>query len=400
MSKYLLLFSFFALSLAGNAQRAFKSVKVALKENKYKDAINQISTLRKDSTYRDDIKLCLYSIEANRGLNDAQNVKLYLKQSYDTVSFFSTTRNIIEEAAKIDSLERCNSLTNEGKPKQSRFVKELLQLYFPNLNAGARFFFKHQKYEESLNYLRLCLDLPNKEIGRQAGLPTKAEKNNACLYLISAFHLKRYEEVHRYEDLALRDSLGKATILMCLAQTAESEKDSARYKEILERGWKESADPTPFFTRLADFYTSRKQPHTVLQIAKMQLQRDSTDRSALFAQLMANLSLQKFDDCIEEGKQLLLIDSTNVETPYYIGAAYVGKADSIVFPARPLSSDYKKKKRVQTDYYKQAAVYLEQYRSAAPEQAKRWAPLLYKIYLSINDGKKFAEIEQILHSLK
>ena len=46
-----------------------------------------------------------------------------------------------------------------------------------------------------------------------------------------------------------------------------------------------------------------------------------------------------------------------------------------------------------------AETHLEIYRKARPESAARWAPLLYKVYLNLNRGTKFAEIERILRTI-
>ena len=116
-----LLLSFLLLCvLPCSAQKAFKPVTTALKAKNYKEAIQQINKLRADSTYCNNAKLCIYSIEANSGLNDAQNMKIYLKQSYDTLAFFSTTRDIISEAVRLDSIERMLQLTENKKPKIGR----------------------------------------------------------------------------------------------------------------------------------------------------------------------------------------------------------------------------------------------------------------------------------------
>lgn len=68
-------------SLSCTAQKAFKPVKTALKDKKYNEAITQIEKLRTDSTFKNNTKLCLYAIEAYRGLNDAENTKIYLKKT-------------------------------------------------------------------------------------------------------------------------------------------------------------------------------------------------------------------------------------------------------------------------------------------------------------------------------
>ena len=39
---------------------------------------------------------------------------------------------------------------------------------------------------------------------------------------------------------------------------------------------------------------------------------------------------------------------------------------------------------------------MERYRKLAPAQQQKWAPALYKIYLNLNMGKQFDEIDKLL----
>lgn len=383
--------------LLASAQRAFKPVKTALKEKNYKEAVNKISALRKDTLYQADPKLCLYSIEANRGLNDAENTKIYLKKSYDTLAFFSTTLQIIQEAVRLDSIERALQQTEGQKPKQTDFVCSLLRQYSPNITAASRFFYKRGKYNEAMTYLRTSLDLPHTPIGEQAKLSVKAETSSASLYLMSAFYTKNYKETHRYEQLALTDTLLKKAVLETLVYTTEAERDTANYRKWLETGFENFPQEPVFFTRLADYHAARGGDKTVLQLAEKLLQRDSNNVSALVAQCMAQLNLQRYDDCIASANKLLAADTASVEANYFLGASFVAKASEIQLPENAFSRNYKKVKKEQSELYKQAMPYLEQYREQSPKQTKRWAPLLYKVYLALNDGKKFAEIEKLLN---
>jgi len=397
MRTLLLSVLFFLPLVATNAQRALKPVKAALKENNYKEAVNKISALRKDSLYRDNPKLCLYSIEANKGLNDAENTKLYLKKDYDTLAFFSTTHQIIKEAVKLDSLERALQKSDGQKPKETNYICSLLQQYMPNTAAASRHFYKKGKYGEAMSYLRTCLDLPHTSIGKLAKLSDKAENSNAALYLLSAYQTKNLPETHRYEELALGDSMLRKNVLKCLAYTAEAEHDTTTYRKWLDKGFQEFSDEPLFFTLLADYHTARGDNHAVLCLSEKQLVRDSSDVSALVAQCMAQLHLQRYDDCISSANRLLRADSTAIEANYFLGASYTAKANDIQLPENAFSRNYKKIKKEQTSLYRQAMPYLERYRAQAPKQAKRWGPLLYKVYLALNEGKKFSEIEKLLN---
>ena len=46
--------------------------------------------------------------------------------------------------------------------------------------------------------------------------------------------------------------------------------------------------------------------------------------------------------------------------------------------------------------YKRSLKYLERYRELAPDEQRRWAMPLYTIYLNLNMGKEFDEINEII----
>lgn len=377
-------------------QKAFRPVKAAMKAKNYKEVLNLVTKLREDSVYQNHPKLCIYSIEAQRGLNDAENMKLYLKRSYDTIAFFSTTHQIIREAVKLDSIERALQQTENKKPKQTHLVSEMLRLYFPNLNAATRFYYKKRKFNEAMDYLRTCLDLPHTTLGEEVELSAKNDTVNAVLYLTSAYNLKQYKEVHRYEPLALLNAKTRLSVVDCLVRTADAENDTATYRKWLTYGWDNYPQQPLFFTRLIDYYVKQNNYQHIVDLTKVQLGNDSTDASALLAQCLAYLNLNNLDECFHSGIRLLQVDSTNVDANYYIGASYVSKALQVVLPDNPTKESYRQARAQQKAYYIKAEPFLERYRALAPQSKNRWAPLLYKVYLALNKGKKFAEIEKLL----
>ena len=58
----------------------------------------------------------------------------------------------------------------------------------------------------------------------------------------------------------------------------------------------------------------------------------------------------------------------------------------------------RKFKKQLTQLYQQALPYIETYRKLAPDDKRRWAPALYRVYLNLNKGKQFDEIDRILRN--
>ena len=57
-------------------------------------------------------------------------------------------------------------------------------------------------------------------------------------------------------------------------------------------------------------------------------------------------------------------------------------------------------RRQLTQLYTDARPYMEAYRKLAPNDQEHWAPALYRIYLNLNMGKQFEEIDRLMKKMK
>ncbi len=385
-----------SICLPAKAQKAYKPIKIALKDKNYNEAIKQIDKLKADTNYCFDSKLYLYAIEANRGLNDAQNMKMYLKQNYDTTAFFSTTFQVVINAIRIDSIE------NENKDKQSKDTKlqriayDNIHHYMPNINAAARFFYKNKKYNDALQYLRLSLDLPYTTTGEKSNLNKDKEAINAVIYLSCAYYAKKYAETTRYKDLALSVNASKPMVIKYLALSANALNDTTNYKKWLIKGCKEYPNEPVFFTNLVDFYNQNRQYANTISVANQQLKTPSLHIAAYLAKSVAYYETQQYDSCIVNADKVITNDSANAIAYYYKGASFVGKVSQFAMPSNITSQQYKKALSKRQSFYSQAEPLLEKFRELSPNSIKLWGPLLYDTYYALNRGKKFAEIEDAL----
>ena len=51
------------------------------------------------------------------------------------------------------------------------------------------------------------------------------------------------------------------------------------------------------------------------------------------------------------------------------------------------------------DLYAKSLPYMEKFRAMAPDQQSKWVPALYNIYLNLNMGKEFEEIDMLYKKL-
>ena len=60
----------------------------------------------------------------------------------------------------------------------------------------------------------------------------------------------------------------------------------------------------------------------------------------------------------------------------------------------------RKLRRQVRELYRQSLPYMERFRQLAPEQKSKWVPVLYTIYLNLNMGQQFGEIDRIRSAME
>ena len=106
---------------------------------------------------------------------------------------------------------------------------------------------------------------------------------------------------------------------------------------------------------------------------------------------MALLSLERYDESVEVSEKLISLDAMKPEPYFNIATAYLNQALALEKKNEP------RRYRSQIEeYYKKARPYMEQFRQLMPQAKERWAPGLYRIYLNLNMGKQFDEIDQLM----
>ena len=102
----------------------------------------------------------------------------------------------------------------------------------------------------------------------------------------------------------------------------------------------------------------------------------------------AYANLRNFDESIKVSEKLIERNDTMPEPYYNIGSCYMNKALAL----SPL-----REKKQQRRLYQQARQYMERYRQLAPDEKQKWGPALYRIYLNLNMGRQFDEIDRLLN---
>lgn len=384
------------------AQKEFRAVKSYLKAKNGTEALKAVRQLELDSQLRAEPRLYQMGMQACELLNDVENEKVYLKQDFDTLSLFRTTYDIFRYALRCDSAETAWVARERRKYKYRSENAERLRRYSSNLKVAANYFYMKKDYREAVRFYAMIVEASGAPLweGRSSGIEEEELHVAASRHLHGSYMLREYGEVPRYEDLALRDTAHLAMTLELLAQTAAERQDTVLSLRYLREGLAAYPRQPFFFTNLADYYGRHGEYGKVLVMADTLLAADSASLMLLEAKSLALLNLRRYAESIEVSRKCLALDSTLTEAYYYIGASYCNLAAEVELPANINSRAYREAYDERKAFYGKARPYVERYRELAPGREAQWAPLLYNIYLNLNRGRQFEEIERILDRRK
>ena len=199
---------------------------------------------------------------------------------------------------------------------------------------------------------------------------------------------------HTY--LALKDTAHYCLMLQYLAETYKLEKDTARYLGTLEEGFKKFPKFDFFFPRLGQYYGDAQDWQRVLDMSCEGLRSDSTNTLFKLTKSTALLNLERYQESIAISDSLIALDDSIAGAWLNAGLSYFNMAVSL----DKLLRQNKKQKQKIIQYFTQSMPYLEKYRALAPDQQSRWALPLYTIYLYLNKGEQFDEMDKILRGMK
>lgn len=401
MRKLLLTIVLCVLSLSISAQKKeLANAKANLKSGKnLEQSENELRKLLLKSDNRNNEKIWLTLFDIIKKQYDQGNEKLYLKQNYDTAKIFLLTGKLFEVLEQYDSLDALPNKKGEVKPRYRKKHADLLNDYRPNLYNGGRFFVNKGQYKEGYKMFDMFIDCIHEPLFTSYDYENQAELLHEAAYWASycAFKQKNFEAIRHHMTLALRDSVHYCSMLQILTETYKSENDTTRYIETLYEGFTKYPDELFFFRSLVDHLAQNADWKEIVKIANKGLQHDSTSIEFLFPKCSALLNIGNLKECIATGNKIISLNDTLPDVYYHVGLAYFTLATTL---EEQIGRRTLKQKKEIKEYFDKARLYMEKYRTMEPDKVLQWSSPLYTIYLNLNMGKEFEEMDRLLKSKK
>lgn len=364
-----------------------------VKSGNYDAAENLMTKLLKDSANRTNEKIYLTWYDAVRGKYDQGNEKLYLKQKYDTTALFTNVRKMFQILESLDSLDMRPDKKGRVNPAYRDRHAAYLDIVRPNLFNGGSFYVRKGKWKEAYDYFETYMDCARQPLFSAFGYDSIDSRMPEAAYWATYCGYKMNDPVLtlRYRKLALTDSARADFTLQFIAEARRWLNDDELYLATLQEGFRRYPTFAYFFPRLIDAYTGMGQYDRALAVADSALAVNDSSELFLFAKSSALLRLERYSECIEWSARLIAINDSLPEPYFNAGTAYLNMASGM---------NARKDKRLVKAAYQNARFYFERYRQMMPDQKQKWAPALYRIYLNLNLGRQFDEIDRLLNERK
>ena len=380
----------FCNSPACAQKKELSQARTILKSGRNGGQAEQLMTgLLKDSANRENIRIYAVWYESVLMQYQAVNEKMYMKQKQDTAQFFNLTRRLFTVAEQLDSLDMRPDKKGRIAPEYRKSNAEQLMKFRPNLFFGSTYHVRHGDFAKAYEFSEAYMDCARQPLFEDYRLDSTDLRMPEAAYWATYCGYRLHDPVLtlRYRQLALNDTAHIEHTLQYMAEARLWLKDDSLYLETLKEGFRLNPLNNYFFPRLIDYYNQRKDYQQALYVVDHALSVNDSSELFLFAKSTVLLNLGRYDESITLSDTLIARNDSMPEPYYNAGTAYLNKALKL----NPL-----REKRQQRATYTTARLYLERYRLLAPDQMQKWGPALYRIYLNLNMGKQFDEIDRLL----
>ena len=382
--------------VAASAQKKeIQTAKDQVKAGKNLDqAAASMKNLLADSANRTNRKIWTIYFDAVRKQYEQGNEKLYLKQKYDTAQLFNYTRQLFEVAFQYDSVETAPDKKGRRDFEFRKGHSEYLAHIRSNLYNGGIWFLNKKKYPDAYKFFDCYIECASQPMFKQHNYGEKDKHLPTAAYyaVYSGYKMKDPKATLHHSYEALKDTVHYNYMLQYLAETYMLEKDTARYVASLKEGFKRVPTFPYFFPRLVEHYVERNQLDSAMTVVNEAL--TVVPDSDVYLAAKSNLLLEqgKLQECIEVSKKVIEVNQKLGDPYYNAGICYFNLA---VEQDKNSHNSRKVKEQVEANY-KKALPYLVKYREMEPKEQGKWAFPLYTIYLNLNMGKEFDEIDKVM----
>lgn len=326
---------------------------------------------------------------------------------YDTLAMHKACEQAFQAALKCDEYDR--QPNEKGKVKLN--YRQAAQQKMPNvrlslINAG-QFAYKQKDLATAFKDWALYIDSANDELFTGIDMTKDPYYSEIAYYAaLAAYFQKDYKNAEKYATIASQDPQkadeANEILLFSAKENMKTPADSAAYVSRVKELHKANPGEDRYFNLLMDFYSHANNPQALKAWAEEEIAINAENKMAWALVGEVQMNSGEWDAAVESYKKAIEIDADFVQCVFNAGVCLNSKAiamnDKLSDKNGNLTNENANKIK---DVLREAKNFMERARELDPEREKvNWAYPLYRIYYSLKENAKMAELEAIDPSLK
>lgn len=302
---------------------------------------------------------------------------------------------------KADSIEQQPNEKGRIRIANRKRSHDLLMPYRKNVFAGGNWHFRRGRMTEALSLFRTYIDVSETPLFEADNLlyTDTLMPDVAYLAVHAAHQTQQHELVIRYTPLALKADTQQQVLLELLSKAYLAKEDTANYIGTLWGGMHVYPEHTYFYSHLVDHLIEEREYEQGLEVTDSMINWCDTIPLFHYAKSLLLLKMNRDDDAIKAADACIELDPNYADAYYNKGIASLNLAvDYAAKACTDLTNPQcKRDMEIIRSLYLLAKQPMEMVRKLQPDNPERWATHLYRIYLHLNMGKEFDEMDRILH---
>lgn len=334
-------------------------------------------------------------------LNGIENQKAYLKQPYDTARFFNKLCDMYGQLRLCDSVDYLPDAKGNVNPSFHKKTHALRKKHRGNIISGGKFFMAKRNYAAAYPFFDLYCTYKDKKSKRDE-VADSLVRNATLWATLSAFLSDNAAGTVRHADAAISfsDSATAAVLQEYKVRSYGKLNNDSAWVAALKQGIETYPQHDYFFVQLADWYFSHQQFSEERALADKLIARTGGKYIHYYAKSKSYLSEDNYEACIMCADSTIALAPDFADAYYNKGISYLNMAIiSQEMSCKDVKNpQYTIDKQKTQNLYRLARPCMEKLRQLQPDRQERWAPSLYRIYLNLNLGTEFVEIERLLNA--
>ena len=376
----------------------YKNARNAIKNLSGQDAAKNAllgALARPELNNKQKAKIYYSAAQLEESLNAVENRKAFLKQAYDTAAFFNKLCDMYGQLRLCDSVDLAPDAQGNTRPRMQKKTNSLRNKHRRNILGGGKYFLSKKNYAAAYPFFDNYCTYTGKEqidtIVHQAELWAT----------LSAFQVENYNGTIKHVDKAIdfADAETAPILQEYKARSYSKLGNDSAWVASLKQGIQNYPKHDWFFVQLSDWYQAHRNFAEERNLADELTKRMGDKAIYMYAKSKSYLSQGDYSACIAYADSTIQLDSNFADAYYNKGISYLNLA---VISQEMSTKDvndpkYAEDKQRTQELYRQAQPCMEMVRKLQPDRQDRWASPLYRIYLNLNLGDEFNEIDRLLN---